>query len=385
MEKSTSVVLLDDGELDRVRIILEARGSDFALCRRPTALAELPHARDLLISSGRRALELGARPKPEDGATEPLWLCVHGQDFGELRTRLRDLGVHYLVHSAVDQETLRLLISMLLHDRGERRSRSRLPLGGEAHVRVGQKTQAVKLLELSASAARFRVSAPLEAGDWISLELPAELRSDALDALSGHVSRADRETGTKGAVSWSVAVELDPLPPEANEELEAILRGGHPGTRVSQLQEVPKKPSRERRRTERRAYRRRVAALTRSDAEAPQVVLGHDLSADGIRIARQPGIAVGQRIALGLYGASGGAPLVIEAEVVRDHGARGFGLVFQGVRAEQRRELEALVGTLTPLESLGGDSATARGLVVSRVLETRALTPPTSGARTQKA
>jgi hypothetical protein len=243
----------------------------------------------------------------------------------------------------------------------------------------------VKLLELSASAARFRVSAPLEAGDWISLELPAELRSDALDALSGHVSRADREPGTKGAVSWSVAVELDPLPPEANEELQAILRGGHPGTRVSQLKEVPKKPSRERRRTERRAYRRRVAALTRSDAEAPQVVLGHDLSADGIRIARQPGIAVGQRIALGLYGASGGAPLVIEAEVVRDHGARGFGLVFQGVRAEQRRELEELVGTLTPLESLGGDSATARGLVVSRVLETRALTPPTSGARTQKA
>jgi hypothetical protein len=244
----------------------------------------------------------------------------------------------------------------------------------------------VKLLELSASAARFRVSSPLEAGDWISLELPAELRSDALDSLSGHVSRADREPGAKGgARTWSIAVDLDPLTPEANEELEGILRGSHPGTRVSQLTEVPRKPARERRKTERRPYRRRVAALTHSDAEVPQVMLGHDLSAEGIRIARQPGIAVGQRIALGLYGAAGGAPLVIEAEVVVDHGPRGFGLVFQGMHPEQRRELEELVGSLTPLESLGGDSATCRGLVVSEVLETRALVPPTSGARSQKA
>lgn len=378
-------MLLDDGELDRVRLILERMDADFALCRRPAELAEVPHARDLLITSGRRALELGARAKPEFGAPESLWLCVHGQDFDELRVRLRELGVHYLVHSSVDQETLRLLIAMLLHDRDERRTRLRLPLGGEVQVRVGRTTQAAKLLELSSSAARFRVSAPLEAGDWISLELPAELRSAALDALSGHVVRADRDTATKGGAAWSVAVDLDPLPPDANAELAAILGGSHPGTRVSPLKEAPKKPARERRKTERRAYRRRVAALTRSDAEAPQVVLGHDLSAGGIRIARQAGLTVGQRLALGLYGAAGAAPLVVEAEVVCDHGARGFGLVFAELEPEQRRQLEELVATLTPIESLGSDG-TARGLVVSRVLETRALTPPTkSGARTQKA
>ena len=373
MENSASVVLLDDGELDRVRVILERLSVPFTLCRRPRDSREIPHARDLLISTGRRALELGALPKPEDGGEGPRWLCVHGQDFGELRDELRDLGVHYLVHSAVDQETLRLLISTLLHDRDERRALTRLPLGASATVRVAGATHSAKLLELSAAAAKLRVDAPLEAGDWIEIELPEELCSEALDSLSGHVSRSEREGHPTESPAWSVAVELDPLPPEANTELESILSGSHLGTRVSVLSELPRRAPRERRRTERRAYRRRVAALTAFDADAPQVVLGHDLSVDGIRIAHQPGIALGQRIALGLYGLSGGGALVVEAEVVRDHGARGFGLVFRGVRAEQRRQLAELVGSLAPLESLEGEGPTATRLVVSRVLETRVL------------
>lgn len=386
MENSASIVLLDDGELDRVRVILERLGASFTLCRRPRDSREIPRARDLLISTGNRALELGPLPKADDGGPGPRWLCVHGQDFGELRAELRDLGVHYLVHSAVDQETLRLLISTLLHDRDERRVQARLPLGAVATVRVGGATHSAKLLELSAAAARLRVEAPLEAGDWIEIELPEELASEALDALSGHISRSEREGHPTESPTWSVAVDLDPLSPEANAELESILRGSHLGTRVSVLSEAPHRAPRERRRTERRAYRRRVAALTAFDADAPQVVLGHDLSVDGIRIARQPGIAVGQRIALGLYGASGGGALVVEAEVVRDHGARGFGLVFRGVRAEQRRQLAELVGTLAPLESLEGDSPTATRLVVSRVLETRVLDQAElDAARRQKA
>jgi hypothetical protein len=60
---------------------------------------------------------------------------------------------------------------------------------------------------------------------------------------------------------------------------------------------------------------------------------------------------------------------------VCDHGARGLGLAFQGVKPEQRRQLEDLVGTLAPLESLLDDAPTGRGIVVSRLLETRPLTP----------
>jgi len=378
VEKSAPVVLLDDGELDRVRVILERLGAEFVLCRRPGDSREIPRARDLLISTGRRALELGRLAAADDGPG-PRWLCVHGQDFGELRSELRDLGVHYLVHSAVDQETLRLLVSTLLHDRSERRAHMRLPLGAETRLRVDGATHSAKLLELSSAAARLRVDAALEAGDWIEIELPEELCGEALDSLSGHVSRSERD-----GMGCAVAVELDPLSPEANAELDAILCGSHLGTRVSVLSEAPNKAPRERRRAERRAYRRRVAALTAFDADAPQVVLGHDLSVEGIRVARQAGLAVGQRIALGLYGTSGGGALVVEAEVVRDHGPRGFGLAFQGLRPEQRRQLEELVGSLAPLESLD-DGPTATRLIVSRVLETRILDPEEVEAARKKA
>ncbi|HTO56000.1 MAG TPA: PilZ domain-containing protein [Myxococcota bacterium] len=370
MENCVSILLLDDGELDRVRVLLERLGAEFTLCRRPASDREIPRARDLLITSGRRALSLGRSVSAGD-EPPPRWLCVHGQDFGELRDELRGLGVHYLAHSSVDQETLRLLLEMLLHDRGERRAQARLPLGAAVQIRVNTATHSARLVELSAAAARLRVGAPLEAGDWISIELPDDLRSDALDALSGHIARSEREAGA-GRESWTAAVELDPLSPEASAELESILCGAHSGTRVSLLSETPAGPPRERRRTERRAYRRRVAAITSRDAKAPYVVLGHDLSADGIRIARQAGLAVGQRIALGLYGNGAGQPLVIEAEIVRDYGARGFGLVFRGLKPEQREQLTQLVETLAPLESLEGET-TATRLIVSRVLETRVL------------
>jgi hypothetical protein len=362
-----SVVLVDDGELDRVRVILERLGVDFALCRRARSDAETPAPRDLLITTGRRALaRRGTEAKNVPGG--PLWLCVHGQDFGDLRAELRSLGVHYLVHSAVDQDSLRLLIAMLLHDRAERRSGTRLPVGCEVTLRAGRNHQYARLLELSHDGARLRSEVALESGDWVQIDLPRELAGPHLDSLSGHVARAQRSTQASGEPAWLVAVELDPLAAEAEAELAAILQGTHPGTRISPLAAPPEElHPEERRRSPRRAYRKRVAALTGTDRDTPRVALGHDLSADGIRIAAQPGLAKGMRVALGLYGAEGGTPVVVEAEVVADYGARGLGLEFRDTTEEKRRALERLVADLPPLESLDAEG-TRRGLVISELL-----------------
>ena len=364
-----SVVLLDDGELERVRAILERLGVEFVLCRRVADAASVPRARDLLVSTVRRALampELGVCPVTE---APPLWLCIHGQDFDELRAKLRARGVHYLVNSAVDQESLRLLIEMLLNGQHERRYASRLPVGCEVSVRVDRVVQFAKLLDLSREGARLRAETALEVGDRVEVELPQELRGAALGCLAGRVARAEPWPGPGGRSGFSIAVELDALSGDAARELDAILSGSHPATRISAL--AAPRP-RERRRAQRRAYRRRVAALSPADAGTPRLALGHDLSVAGIRIARQPGLKKGVGVAIGLYGAEGGTPLTLEAEVVADHGPRGIGLAFKRVNAEQRAALEKLVAALPLLESLGDDAESGRGLMVSSVLAQKA-------------
>ncbi len=81
---------------------------------------------------------------------------------------------------------------------------------------------------------------------------------------------------------------------------------------------------------------------------------------------------MGMKIALGLYGADGGAPLTLEAEVVADHGARGLGLTFRNVSDAQRRALEKLVAALPLLESLDGEGGSGGGVVLSSVVAQKA-------------
>lgn len=353
-----------------MRAILERLGVEFALCRRVPDAASVPRARDLLVTSGKRALampELGARP---DTGAGPLWLCVHGQGFEGLRAKLRALGVHYLVNSAVDQESLRLLIEMLLHGQTEKRASLRLPVGCEVSLRVERSVQFAKLLDLSRGGARLRTEGPLDPGMRVELELPAELRDATLATLAGRVARCSPSAAPGGRSGFSIALEFEPLDAEATRALDAILAGENPATRISALAS-PRKPAkpekRERRRTPRRAYRRRVAALSAADAGTPRVALGHDLSLDGIRIARQPGLVKGGIVAIGLYGADGGTPLTLEAEVVADHGPRGLGLAFRRVSAEQRAALERLVNALPLLEAFGDEAGGGGALVLSSV------------------
>ena len=80
----------------------------------------------------------------------------------------------------------------------------------------------------------------------------------------------------------------------------------------------------------------------------------------------------GMNIALGLYGADGGTPLTLDAEVVADHGPRGLGLAFRNVSEVQRRALEKLVSALPLLESLDSGGASGNRLVLSRVIAQKA-------------
>ena len=71
-------------------------------------------------------------------------------------------------------------------------------------------------------------------------------------------------------------------------------------------------------------------------------------------------------------------PLTLDAEVVADHGARGLGLRFRRVNAEQRAALERLVAALPLLEELG-DADGGGALVVSSVRSQNAIMSASGG------
>ena len=129
MSTLPSVLLLDDGELEQVHQILRRLGADYVRLQGEEVGSAVPKPRDLLISSCRWALEMPQLESSEDEPHDPVWVCVHGQDFLPLRQRLRELGVHYLVHAALDQESLRLFLLQLVNRDLQRRKQLRIPLG----------------------------------------------------------------------------------------------------------------------------------------------------------------------------------------------------------------------------------------------------------------
>jgi hypothetical protein len=120
----------------------------------------------------------------------------------------------------------------------------------------------------------------------------------------------------------------------------------------------------DRRRHSRHRYDgRRIVAL---DEEAARVLVGHDLSIDGMRVVPNPALRVGQQLRVALYGSPGETPLVIDTEVVRDDGERGLVLRFERSDEGARRYLAKMLDSLPVLD---GGKESAPGLVVSEILD----------------
>jgi len=122
----------------------------------------------------------------------------------------------------------------------------------------------------------------------------------------------------------------------------------------------------ERRRHDRRVYDRRVLAEAASAMH--RMLFGRDLSPGGMRVDRHPDLRVGSRMRLALYDPAREAPLVVDAVVARDDGARGFGLQFLSITPDLATRLEQLVATLPPVEQLSDGEAGALGTVVGEIV-----------------
>lgn len=122
----------------------------------------------------------------------------------------------------------------------------------------------------------------------------------------------------------------------------------------------------ERRSTARRAWDAKVPAF---GTRALRVLVGRDLSMGGMRIAPNEDVELGDRLHLAIYGRAGDDPLLVWGTVTRNDGDAGIGVIFDQVHPLIGAQLEKLVTSLPPVESLHDDEIGAMGTVLTEILE----------------
>lgn len=467
------VLLVDDGELDDVRDLLDDLGIEFAHLRGGAVPSRVDPPKDLFLTTMRRAKLARAWPHASDGTLRPVRIAIVEEDSPTARTVLRRLGFVYLVRRPVHPTALRLLILRALYRGDERRSDARVPVGFDISLRSGMRRRDALLVDLSRGGCRLIADRALPAGAKLTLHLPGELLGDGDLTVPGQILRCERDAQALADGGFRIAVRFHDLRDATRESLERFLarrdvrlgpalepdvQALHPdATRlaaapdpappatarleaarppdaapgapqplarlasaapepaasaessrpraqeerrapaedpavtqpIGALAAPPRRaaqdsdassrlgaalisrsgrrgPPRERRRKPRGVYGRRVIA--EAAAAMHRMLLGRDLATGGMRVDAHPDLKVGARLRLALYDPAREAPLVVDAVVARDDGARGLGLQFLGVAPEIAARLEQLVATLPPVEQLSDGEAGALGTVVGEIV-----------------
>jgi hypothetical protein len=361
MKNRPSVLVLDDGELHHVHHMLWELGINAKrlLGREIGPWVQTP--RDLLISAGRRTLvDMPELIDPGDSAHPPQWICVHNQDYLPMRQRLRELGVHYLVHSAIDEESLRRFLMQLVRSGAEQRSSLRLPLGGEVRFRIDGATESCGLVEISPDGCRILTREAFDPGARLTVLLPSSLGGGAVLELSGFVVRDAGRAVRGGRDLHEIAIRFDEFDEATLGRIRSIYRGERIGTRITPLAGLGEEPDREeaapeasgeRREEARRIYDRPVRVLGCEPADG-NAVLGCDLSLAGVRLTGCPSLEVGAQVTVALYGAAREEPIVVRATVSRSSEDGEAALAFDALPADRRQSIEKLLRAQPLLDAL---------------------------------
>jgi hypothetical protein len=394
---SRNVLLLHDGELADVRALVEAVGARAIEAREPPAgdldvsvvLSTARHLRDVHRAG------VGSRV---------VRIAVLDHDARTLRALCRRAGVDLVVRRPVHPIAVRLLLLHALYRGPDRRAR-RVAVGVPVRFRTALRSRPALLADLSTRGCQLVGCKPLLPGRRVTVYLPDPAAPSRSFTVSGRVVRPVRGGESGFAVEFqgvservrdrlreSVGAYADgpaacssrevaaawrrfassptPVGPPEEEEGPTALAAPEAEPEVAGAALAPAATAApaagddERRREPRRHYEgRRVVAL---DEEAARVLVGHDLSPGGMRVAPNPALFVGQRLRVALYGSAGETPLVLDVEVTRDDGERGLVLRFATVADATRRQLDRLLDAL-PILDTGRSSAA--GLVVSEILE----------------
>lgn len=372
MRALPTVLLVDDGELDRIRLLLEELGGQLDHWVGDTIDA-IDRSYDLVVSNPQRAPALSRVLRPSAEAAKPIWIAVHGPDSPPLRDRLRSLGVDFLIDSEIDSEILRLLLLRALYRGPERRVMPRALVGLRASCETAKDSWPATLIDLGLDGCRLTSAHSVEAGSSLSVSLPARVGAAEDFALCGRVVRVERAGDGNPEQEYCIAVAFEKLDAAAALQLDAIFARDAIGTGLARsvddggaLPHASDEPEialeKVEQRAQRRApFRRRITALV---GEASHVMLGRDLSAAGIRVEACRGLPVGAELRLGIYAGQRQEPVFVDAVVARDDGERGLALHFKDVDPVMRERLERITSASPSIEALAPRHAGEDGPVM---------------------
>jgi hypothetical protein len=369
MADGPSVLILDDGELSEVRSILEELEVDYSHLRGGAVPGQLDPPRRLLVTTARRAAVASTWPDQASGG--PVKLGVAVEDSHALRDSLRKMGFDFLVRPPVHREALRLLLLRALYTGEERRRDPRVFVGTPVNCRVGLRRRSATLIELSLRGGRLLSTQPFTLGTRLTLELPPALAGESGAWLRAKVVRSIESGSQREHVA---ALQFEGLKPAHEALLERVVERSSAGPLPSLTSDglAPKEPAPDERRVRRRAAF--TGEVVRLQNEARLVLIGRDISSEGMRIEPQADLQPGQVLQLAIYASADEPPIAIRTRVLRNDGPAGVALRFDELSAGASRRIEELVAQLPTVEPLQGGECAGLGSVVSRVLESEAET-----------
>jgi hypothetical protein len=350
-----AIMIADDGDLADVRALLEELGAEFEDWQKAIGPGERQEPTQLLVATVSRASTLGLR-RPggrQPGGRQPgrpVWIAVLQEGATAGGGPLLESGFDFLVRRPVHPAALRHLLAQALYRGDSHRRGTRVAVGYGVTLRAGLRRHRATLVDLSPRGCRVLVSQGLSKGKAVTLQVPAELGGGEPFAIRGSVLRLQRGELEGGSASESsVSIRFEALEVETRERLRAVLR------------ELSRGPSRmpaaaaagSSWQAERRNRRARFEEPVLAFGDPGRVIVGSDLSRDGMRVRPGSGLRIGDTVRLAIEPGGRGEPVVVSGEVVRDDGESGLALRFGWVEPGGRERIDELVAALPAVEARG--------------------------------
>jgi len=375
-------LLLHDGELADICTLMGQLGLEFTERRGSPKPEDEVRGWDLVVSTPRRLLEL------EVGVAgpEPVRIAILDKDSNTLRAMLQRAGINLIVRRPVHPVALRLLLLHSLYRGPEKRRALRVSVGAPVRYRAGLRRRSGIMADLSLTGCRLLSTHPVERGLCLKLSIPAELAGRKGFRLTGTVVRTG---GSELPGVTSSAIAFRKLPPKVRDRLRstvaahitgpAMLPEGEVLTPLSSMAEALEataaepegKPAaaepHQRRRNPRRPCGQHLIEL---GIEAARVLIGCDISLDGMRVDPHPDLSVGDELQIALHMRPRAKALVVQVRVTRDDGEQGLVLRFCDLSQSGRAYLRNVISFL-PILAVREEEEEGAGIIISEIMEHR--------------